>query len=57
MLDKSSVYNVLAERMQFLDKRHFQEFHKVRNDWNDLGPEILKDIFHFLQKPYNLRND
>ena len=24
---------------------------------NDLGPKILKDIFHFVQKPYNLRND
>ena len=24
---------------------------------NDLGPEITKDIFHFVQKPYNLRND
>ena len=27
------------------------ETYKVRND---LGPEIWKDIFHFLQKPYNL---
>ena len=24
---------------------------------NDLGPEIMKDIFHSVQKPYNLRND
>ena len=24
---------------------------------NDLGPKILKDTFHFIQKPYNLRND
>ena len=24
---------------------------------NDLGLEIMKDIFHFVQKPYNLRND
>ena len=24
---------------------------------NDLGPEIMKNIFHFVQKPYNLRND
>ena len=30
------------------------EIYKVRND---LGPGILKDIFHFVQKPYNLRND
>ena len=24
---------------------------------NDLGPKIMKDTFHFIQKPYNLRND
>ena len=30
------------------------EIYKARND---LGPEIMKDIFHFAQKPYNLRND
>ena len=24
---------------------------------NDLGPEIMKDTFHFIQKPCNLRND
>ena len=30
------------------------EIYKVRDD---LGPEIMKDIFHFAQKPYNLRND
>ena len=24
---------------------------------NDLGPEIMKGIFHFVQKAYNLRND
>ena len=24
---------------------------------NDLGPEIVKDIFWFAQKPYNLTND
>ena len=28
------------------------ETYKVRND---LGPEIWKDIFHFLQKPYTLQ--
>ena len=27
---------------------------KVRND---LGLEIMKDICHFVKKPYNLRND
>ena len=30
------------------------EIYKVRDD---LGPEIMKDTFHFAQKPYNLRND
>ena len=24
---------------------------------NDLAPEIMKDIFHFVEKPYNLRNN
>ena len=24
---------------------------------NDLGSKIMKDTFHFIQKPYNLRND
>ena len=30
------------------------EICKVRND---LGPEIMKNISPFVQKPYNLRND
>ena len=30
------------------------EIYKARND---LGPETMKDIFHFVQKPYNLRNE
>ena len=30
------------------------EIYKVRND---LGPEIMKDNFHSVQKTYNLRND
>ena len=29
------------------------EIYKVRND---LGPEIMKDIFHFVQEIYNLKN-
>ena len=24
---------------------------------NDLGPKIMKDTFHLIQKPYNLKND
>ena len=30
------------------------EIYKVRND---LEPEIMKDIFHFVHKPYSPRND
>ena len=30
------------------------EIYKIKND---LGPKIMKDTFHFIQKPYNLRND
>ena len=30
------------------------EIFKVRNG---LGPEIMKDIFQFIDKPYNLRNN
>ena len=30
------------------------ETYKVKND---LGPKIMVDIFHFVEKPYNLRND
>ena len=30
------------------------EIYKVKND---LGPKIMADIFHFVEKPYNLRNN
>ena len=30
------------------------EIYKTKNN---LGPKIMKDTFHFIQKPYNLRND
>ena len=30
------------------------EIYKTKHD---LGPTIMKDTFHFIQKPYNLRND
>lgn len=29
------------------------EIYQVRND---LGPEVMKDIFHFVKKPYNFKN-
>ena len=30
------------------------EIYKARND---LGPEVMKDIFHFVKKPYNFKNN
>ena len=30
------------------------EIYKTKND---IGPKIMKDTFHFIHKPYNLRND
>ena len=30
------------------------EIYKTKNN---LGPNIMKDTFHFIQKPYNLRNN
>ena len=30
------------------------EIYKVKND---LGPKTMADIFHFVEKPYNLRNN
>ena len=30
------------------------EIYKTKNN---LGPKIMKDTFHLIQKPYNLRND
>ena len=30
------------------------EIYKVKND---LGPEIMADLFHFVGKPYNVRNN
>ena len=41
-----------------IDQKNLQavaiEIYKTKND---LGPKIMKDIFHLIQKPYNLRND
>ena len=30
---------------------------EIYNAKNDLGPKIMKDTLHFIQKPFNLRND
>ena len=45
------------DKSVIIHQRNLQIFatenYKVRNG---LGPEIMKDIFHSVQKPYNLRN-
>ena len=46
------------DKLVIIHQRNLQilatEIDKVRND---LGPEIMKDNFHSVQKTYNLRND
>ena len=50
LLKKDKSVNIHQRNLQILAT----EIYKVRND---LGPEIMKDIFHFVQKRYNLSND
>ena len=50
LLKKDKSVSIHQRNLQILAT----EIYKVRND---LGPEIMKDVFHFVQKPYNLRND
>ena len=50
LLKKDKSVSIHQRNLQILAT----EIYKVRND---LGPEIMKDIFHFVQKPYNLRSD
>ena len=50
LLKKDKSVSIHQRNLQILAT----EIYEVRND---LGPEIMKDIFHFVQKPYNLRND
>ena len=41
-----------------IDQRNLQILaRKIQKARNDLGPEIMKNIFHSVQKPYNRRND
>ena len=51
-------YLLKKDKSASIHQRNLQilatEIYKARNG---LGPEIMKDIFHFVQKPYNLRND
>ena len=50
LLKKDKSVSIHQRNLQILTT----EIYKVRND---LGPEIMKDIFNFVQKPYNLIND
>ena len=50
LLKKDKSVSIHQRNLQILAT----EIYKARND---LGPEIMKDIFHSIQKPYNRRND
>ena len=50
LLKKGKSVSIHQRNLQMLGT----EIYKARND---LGPEIMKDIFHSVQKPCNLRND
>ena len=50
LLKKDKSVSIHQRNLQILAT----ETYKARTD---LGPEIMKDIFHLVQKPYNLRND
>ena len=49
LLEKDKLTSIHQRNLQILMKKMY----KVTND---LGPEIVKDIFLFVQKLYNLRN-
>ena len=50
MLKKGKSMNIYQINLKILAT-------KICKVTNDLEPQIKKDIFHFVQKPYNLRND
>ena len=50
LLKKDKSVSIHQRNQQILATK----IYKVRND---LGPEIMKDIFHFVQKSYSLKND
>ena len=50
LLKKNKSISIHQRNLQILAT----EIYKVRNN---LRSEIMKDIFHLVQKPYNLRND
>ena len=57
---KHASFNDLLKRDRSVSIHHKNpqilatEIYKMKYD---LGPKIMKDAFHFIQKPYNLRND
>ena len=50
LLKRDKSVNIHRKNLQILET----EICKTKND---LGPKIMKYTFHFIQKPYNLRND
>ena len=50
LLKKDELMKILQKNLQI----PATETYKVKND---LGPKIMVDIFHFVEKPYNLRNN
>ena len=50
LLERNKSRSILQKNLQLLAT----EICKAKYD---LGPKIMKDTFHFIQKPYNLRND
>ena len=50
MLKKDKSVSIHQRNLQFLAT-------EIYKDRNDLVPKIMKDIFHSVQEPYNLRND
>ena len=50
LLKRDKSVSIHQKNMQLL----VTEIYKTKND---LGPKIMKNTFHFIQKPYNLRKD
>ena len=50
LLKRDKSLSIHQKNLQILET----EIYKTKND---LGPKIMKDTFHFIQKPYTLRND
>ena len=50
LLKRDKSVSIHRKNLQILET----EIYKTKND---LGPKIMKYMFHFIQKPYNLTND